>query len=170
MAATDDLSKRLPKKIRTEEELREMKRFDMRQIATEHFGMDPKVCSKLATNEVMKFILEKQEELRGEKSGTKGNGKAATSAKASTKKREPEPEPEAEDEVEAEEAEGGSLNALGLALDSHAEESKEVLRDVQRQVFTIFGLVASLYVQNEGQDGLEERLKELEEEWEKLGN
>ena len=175
MPAADKLSERLPKKHRTEDELRELKRIDIRTIAVDHFGMDTKVASKTSTADAVAFILEAQEKELG-----KGKGKAAPAAKAkSTPKAKPEPEPEPEaEEEQVEEVETGDsegkIDALGQALDSMNEEVKAILdgitntlRDIQKDQFMVYGLVANLFVISEGEGALEERIKELEEEWEK---
>ena len=178
--SADKLSERLPKKFRTEEELRELKRIDIRTIAVDHFGMDTKIASKTTTGDVISFILEAQEKEFGKSSG---KGKAEPKGKVAPKaKPEPEPEPDPEPEPEEEKAEvsgdvEGKIDALGQALDSMSEEVKTILdgisgtlSDITKNQFMLYGLVANLFIVNDGQEALDERIKELEEEWEKQGN
>lgn len=187
---SDDIAKRLPHKYYSEQELKEMKRLDIRFIATERYGMDTKQCSKTSTADVLAYIMEKQEEEFGK--GGKGGkaapkGKAAPAGKVAPKGRvkEPEPEPEPEEaepeEEEVEEAVGGDtdtkLDGIGVAMDSGFGEVKEALESiasallhVQKQQFVLLGLVEGLFMANEGEDGLNERKTELEEAWEQEGN
>lgn len=184
--SADELAKRLPKKRRTEEELKELKRFDIRYIATEHFGMDSKACSKMSTSDVTAFILEAQEKEfgKGGKAAAAPKGKAAAAPPKGKGKPapEPEPEPEPEETEEAEEAEAsgdleGKIDALGQAFDSFAEETREKLEAIETKIaemqhnqFMVFGLVSNLFLISEGEDALNERLEELQSEWEKEGN
>lgn len=172
--STDDLAKRFPKKFRTEEELRKLKRFDIRYIATEHFGMDSKTCSKTSTSDVLQFILEAQEKEFG-----KGKAAPMPPKSAPKDKRASEPEPEPEVEEETEEAGGleDKIDALGQAFDSFSSEMGEKLKaietkiaEMQQNQFMVFGLVSNLFLISEGEDALNERLTELQEKWDKEGN
>jgi len=176
---SDELAKRLPKKFRTEEELKELKRFDIRYLATEHFNMDSKACSKTSTTDVLAFILEAQEKefAKGGKAAPKG--KPASPPKGKVKPApEPEPEPEADEEPAGEAGDlEGKVDALGQAFDSFSSDVLERLEALEKKVtemqqnqFMVFGLVSSLFLISEGEEALNERLEELQGEWGKEGN
>jgi hypothetical protein len=170
-------------KIYTEEELRAMRRLDARTIASSLWGLDKGTASTMPTSEVVRYILEKQAESKsggnGKGAGSKGGkGKSVSAAAATGRKKAPEPEPEEPQDANEDGAvDGGQINALGLALDSLAGDTKQALEtlaetilSLKKQVFVASHLLKGLYIGEEGAEGLEEALTVAEEEWEKEGN
>lgn len=159
----------------TEKELKGMSRVLLRRAAREVLGIDNKEASNSKSADLIGRILEAQEgggngeppkqtRSRGGKSG----GSKTTSGRSGKGKAKEEP---AGDGIEA------MVNAVGKGVDENHAEVKELLEtvlenqaEIQRQNFILFGLATDIYKAVDEPDALEERLKELEEEWEAQGN
>jgi hypothetical protein len=169
----------------TEEELKGMTRVELRRAAIAVLGIDNKECSNTKSQDLIDRILAESGGGGSSKPKSSGRAKASgggTKAKSSGGGRgrsKPEPEPDPEPEV----VEGDlsvvidRVDAVGKAGDENHEEVKELLGiiqeqqvEIQRQQFMLFGLMTDLYKFTGEPDELEERMNELDAEWEAQGN
>lgn len=163
-----------------EKELKGMSRVLLRRAAREVLGIDNKEASNSKSADLIGRIIEEQEgggngeapktssrrsskTSGGKASGGKSSGRGKSSGKGSSA--------ETSDDLTS------MVDAVGKAVDETHSETKELLEqmaeqmaELQRQNFILFGLVTDIYKAVDEPDALEERLKELDEEWEAQGN
>lgn len=168
----------------TEEDLKGMTRVELRRAAIAVLGIDNKECSNTKSQELIDRIMAEQGGGGGSK--PKGGGKRGGGSKPKTsggrgrgRSKPKEEPPPAEDPAEV-----GDLgpvidrvDAVGKTVDENHEATKELLDviseqqvEIQRQQFMIFGLITDLYKFTGEPDELEERMNELDAEWEAQGN
>ena len=174
----------------TEEDLKGMSRVELRRAAIAVLGIDNKECSNTKSGELIDRIIGEQDGGGGGKGKGRSRSKASSTKKASTSKGSSNGRGRGRSraaskpaEEEAPEASGDMaavierLDALGAELDKTQLENKEALEviadqqsEIQRQQFIIFGLSTDVYKFVGEPDELEERLNDLDAEWEAQGN
>lgn len=166
----------------TEEELKGLTRVELRRAAVAVLGLDNKECSYLKSQDIINRIVSEQG--GGGKTSTKTKARPATTgrgrAASQEDKKAEEAPPAARDSKKADPAHGATierLDVLGATVDENHTELKEMLQQVLdnqaetgRQNFQIFGLLTDLYRFTGEPDELEERLHELDQEWDNQGN
>jgi hypothetical protein len=169
----------------TEEELKGMTRVELRRAAIAVLGIDNKECSNTKSQDLIDRILAEGGEGggskpkasgRGGKGGSKPKASSAGRGRGRSKPKEEEAPPPAEDVGDL----GvvvDRIDAVGKTVDESHTEVKELLEviqeqqvEIQRQQFMLFGLMTDLYKFTGEPDELEERMNELDAEWEAQGN
>ena len=164
----------------TKEILKDLSRVKLRRAAIEVLEIDNKEASNSKSSDLIERIVEAQGG-GGKKKASKSNGASTRSGRTRTKREaapEPEPEQEAADDQEVDESDvGEKVDALGASQDENQEELVKLigeLRDeqieTQRQLFMLNGLLNDVYTFLGEPDDLQERIKELKEEWASEGN
>ena len=172
----------MSEQVYTKDELDGMSRVDLRRIAVQVHGMDNKECSNTKSEALKDWIMEQQEGGGGKSNGK--TSKATAAAKSSSKssrssKASKTSTSKAKASAAPTEASGdlGTLiervDAVGKGLDENQEEVKELLQqvsdtltDINRQQFVTFGLLTDLYKVHFEPDELDDRMGELEKEYE----
>lgn len=178
----------------TEEELKAMTRVELRRAAMEVLGVDNKEVSNAKSDDLRDRILAAQEG-GGKKTGKAAPPAGKGKGLPSTSKGKPAPEPEPEEPADEEPPEeappkgkaagrpaaapSGSVDtkkhfdALGKAVDEMANGQQEnhatvieQLNEIERKQFIMLGLLTDIFKAVNEPDALEERLNELQGEWE----
>lgn len=168
----------------TEKELKELSRVDLRREAVKALGIDNKTASNYRSEELVKMILEKAGGKKGKSEPLPPKGKG--------KVKEPEPEePEDDQEQQQEEekeppkgrkaeskpASGGCdellkhVKAIGKGMDENHAALQAQLDEIERKLYVLTGLTIDNYKAVNEPDGIDERIEELDKEWEeKVGD
>jgi hypothetical protein len=160
----------------SQEELQNMSRVQLRRAALAVLKIDNKEASNAKSMDLIERILEAEGNGNGSSAGKAAKEtKKTTSGKRSTRKTN-----KASSDVEVN-VPGNGVGKLVDAVGKAVDETKEELSDkfvevldnqehIMKQQFTIFGLLCDIYKVLDEPDVLEERLKELGEEWDTQGN
>jgi len=166
----------------TKEELTNMSRVELRRAAIEVLKVDNKAVSNEKSTDLIAKILEAQEGGGGKKGKAAPAGRAGkTPGAGKAAPKEPEETPEETPEEEPEPPKGkaaaapptaglkelrGCIDAVGKTVDENQAEVKELLAEIDRKLFIVFGLMTDVFKAVNEPDDLDGRLNELQEEWE----
>lgn len=173
----------------TEEELKGMTRVELRRAAIAVLGIDNKECSNTKSQDLIDRILAEggggggggdskpKSSGRGGKGGSKPKAASGGGRGRGRSKPKEEEEPPPAEDVGDLSVVVDRIDAVGKTVDESHTEVKELLEviqeqqvEIQRQQFMLFGLMTDLYKFTGEPDELEERMNELDAEWEAQGN
>ncbi len=161
----------------TQEELQGMSRVQLRRAAIEVLKIDNKEASNTKSGDLIGRIVQLDADGGEEKTTapkrTRRSRKAAPKDETTTSHEEAAPKTKRASTNGV----GKLVDAVGKAVDETKEELGAKVEDVldnqdriMKQQFLLFGLLCDIYKAVDEPDALEERLVELDEEWDKQGN
>lgn len=167
----------------TREDLEGMSRVELRTAARNVLKVDNKAVSNEKSGDLINKILEAQGgggEKKGKAAPAGRGGKTPGAGKAAPKE-EPEETQEETPEEEPQPPKGKAapgapvaglkelrvgIDAVGKTVDENQGELKELLAEIDRKLFIVFGLMTDVFKAVNEPDELDGRLNELQEEWE----